>query len=179
VSRATRTILLVPGFGNSGPAHWQSLWERTLPTARRVELGDWDRPVRASWITRIDAAVRACAEPPVLVAHSLGVTAIACWAPHRRAPVHAALLVAPPDLRRPELPLEVRAFGAAPRMPLGFAAIVAASSNDPYCELDQARTLAEEWDARLAVLGDAGHVNTLSGHGPWPEGERLLAEWLA
>ncbi|MBI3453231.1 MAG: alpha/beta hydrolase, partial [Rhodospirillales bacterium] len=22
------TVLIVPGLGNSGPGHWQSLWER-------------------------------------------------------------------------------------------------------------------------------------------------------
>ncbi|HYD14828.1 MAG TPA: alpha/beta hydrolase, partial [Hyphomicrobium sp.] len=29
-------ILIVPGWSSSGPDHWQSRWERTLKTARRV-----------------------------------------------------------------------------------------------------------------------------------------------
>jgi hypothetical protein len=173
-----RPILLVPGFGNSGPEHWQSHWERALPSARRIELGDWDCPARESWIARIEAAVRSCLEPPVLVAHSLGVTAVAWWAGLHDAPVHSALLVAPPDITRPELPFEVRAFGASPPVRLGFTAVVAASSSDPYCDLGCARALAEGWGARLVELGDVGHVNTASGHGPWPRGERLLEELL-
>jgi predicted alpha/beta hydrolase family esterase len=175
---AMRPILIIPGFGNSGPDHWQSRWERTLPVAQRIELGDWDCPVRASWVARIDTAVRACAVPPVLVAHSLGVIAVAWWAGLHDAPVHSALLVAPPDVAQADLPSEVRAFGAPPQARLRFPSVLAASSGDPFCDLARARALAEGWGARLIVLGDVGHVNTASGHGPWPQGERLLAELL-
>jgi predicted alpha/beta hydrolase family esterase len=57
--------------------------------------------------------------------------------------------------------------------------MLAASSNDPYCELARSHKLAEAWGARFVDLGFAGHVNTDSGHGRWPEGERLLGEMLA
>jgi hypothetical protein len=173
-----RPILLVPGLGNSGPEHWQSLWERALPSARRVDLGDWDAPARERWIARLDAAVTRCAEPPVLVAHSLGATTVAWWAALHAAPVHAALLVAPPDVNRADMPAAVRLFGAPPEAPLRFGAVVVASSTDPYAALARSRALAAAWGARFVDLGDAGHVNTASGHGPWPEGERLLASLL-
>src|SRR3546814_13301348 len=32
-------ILTVPGLENSGPAHWQSLWEDSDPACTRVEIG--------------------------------------------------------------------------------------------------------------------------------------------
>jgi predicted alpha/beta hydrolase family esterase len=174
----TRPILLLPGFGNSGPDHWQSLWERTLPSARRVDLGDWTCPSRARWTSRLDAAVASCSEPPVLVAHSLGVIAVVWWGALYHAPVRAALLVAAPDMTRTDLPAEVLAFGAPPPARLRFDAVLASSSNDPYCELAQSQALAEAWGARFVDLGPAGHVNTDSGHGPWPDGERLLAGML-
>jgi hypothetical protein len=174
----TRPVLLLPGFGNSGVDHWQSRWERTLPFARRVDLGDWNRPLRDRWTSRLDAAVTSCHEPPVLVAHSLGVIAVAWWAASHDAPVHAALLVAAPDMTRTDLPAEVLAFGAPPPLRLMFDAVLASSSNDPYCEFAQSRALAKTWGARFVDLGHAGHVNTDSGHGPWPDGERLLAGML-
>jgi len=31
-----RPVLLVPGIGNSGPAHWQSLWQVKHPDVGRV-----------------------------------------------------------------------------------------------------------------------------------------------
>jgi uncharacterized protein len=175
----TRSVLFLPGFGNSGPGHWQSLWERRLPLARRVDLGDWNRPSRDQWTSRLDAAITSCREAPVLVAHSLGVIAVVCWAALYDAPVRAALLVAAPDMTRTDLPSEVLAFGTPPAVRLRFDAVLASSSNDPYCELAQSRSLSEAWGARFVDLGPVGHVNPDSGHGPWPEGERLLAEMLA
>ncbi|MGO7207173.1 alpha/beta hydrolase, partial [Rhizobium ruizarguesonis] len=46
-------ILIIPGYTNSGPGHWQSRWEAKLSTARRVEQAEWTKPVREDWIARI------------------------------------------------------------------------------------------------------------------------------
>jgi hypothetical protein len=43
---------------------------------------------------------------------------------------------------------------------------------------ERARLFANMWDASLIDLGNAGHVNIVSGHGPWPDG-RLLVDRLA
>ncbi len=47
---ASATILTVPGLMNSGPGHWQTIWEAELPNCHRAELGSWDAPQRNSWI---------------------------------------------------------------------------------------------------------------------------------
>ena len=39
-------ILIVPGWRNSGPGHWQTLWAAQLPGAQRVEQDDWLVPHR-------------------------------------------------------------------------------------------------------------------------------------
>ncbi len=31
--------LIVPGLNNSGPRHWQTLWEQTRTDCHRVDLG--------------------------------------------------------------------------------------------------------------------------------------------
>jgi uncharacterized protein len=69
-------ILTVPGLGGSGPEHWQTWLERSLPGTGRVEQDDWDRPHRDKWLARLVGAV---AEAPgaVLVAHSLGCILVA------------------------------------------------------------------------------------------------------
>lgn len=74
-------ILIVPGWLSSGPDHWQSRWERNLKTARRIAQDDWHAPDRDAWVGNIVAAVHAASRPAVLVAHSLGVIAIAHAAP--------------------------------------------------------------------------------------------------
>lgn len=173
------TVLIVPGWGNSGPDHWQSLWEEAGPDRVRVRQDDWDRPDLDRWVAALDAAVAACPGPPVLVAHSLGCTTVAHWAARTpTAPVRAALLVAPPDVDRVEQP-ELLGFRPVPRAPLPFPALVVGSRNDPWTTGARAAEFAAAWGCGFTDAGEAGHLNSEAGYGPWPEGERLLAALLA
>ena len=61
---------------------------------------------------------------------------------------------------------------------VGFPAVVVASSDDPYCTLDRARHFASSWGATFAEAGSVGHINTVSGHGPWPEGAMRFGWFL-
>lgn len=167
-------ILMVPGYTGSGPQHWQTLWEAAIPDARRVEQRDWDRPDVDEWPRTIDAAVRSARHPVVLVAHSCGVTAVALWAQAYAAPIAGAFLVAPADPSSDAADQTVRAFGPVPTELLPFRSVVVGSANDPYCSIAQARRFAAAWGSMFVAAGDAGHINTASGHGPWPEGRRLF-----
>ena len=165
-------ILIVPGYENSGPDHWQTRWEGRLSTGRRVQQESWDEPQREPWVGRVVEAVDACRRPVVLVAHSLGVVAVAHAAallPHRA--VRGALLVALPDVEdASRVPAVVRSFAPIPRDPLPFPSLLIASRTDPYCAYERAEDVAYAWGSALVDAGDAGHINTESGHGPWPEG---------
>lgn len=179
--RAATPILIVPGWQNSGPAHWQSLWERAHPHDYwRVEQADWETPRPEEWVGAIDGAVIACARPPVLVAHSLGCIAVVRWALGRPGATAAgALLVAPADVERDGAPAAITPFAPVPLAPLPFPATVVASQDDPYLSIERARAFAEAWRATFADAGRAGHLNAAAGFGPWPAGERLLEELLA
>ena len=169
-------LLIVPGYQNSGPGHWQSLWEAGLRDARRVEMPSWDFPRKVDWVETLDEAIAACPEPPLLVGHSLGCLAIAHWAGSHDREVRGALLAAPNDPERPEAPEATRSFAPLPRRRLPFPAILAASADDPFMDPARARQLAADWGARFVELGPCGHLNLASGHGPWPRGEALLAD---
>jgi predicted alpha/beta hydrolase family esterase len=175
----TRPVLILPGYDDSGPQHWQSLWEKADPSFRRVQQRSWTEPVCDEWVAALDAALAACAAPPVLVAHSLGCLAVAHHAVRHARPVHGALLVAPPDVDDPSFPPVIQGFRPIPRAKLPFPSIVVASSDDWYMPVDGARALAAAWGSRFVVLENAGHINADAGFGPWPEGERLLAELMA
>ncbi len=165
-------ILIVPGWTNSGPDHWQSRWQRKLATARRVEQADWEQPMIGDWVGRIIEAVAAASRPAVIVAHSCGVSA-AVHAAHKLPPgmVAGAFLVAAPDLDGSELwPARHGGFAPVPLSRLPFPAALVASADDPYCSLPRAREFAAAWGATLIEAGNAGHLNSASGHGPWPEG---------
>ncbi len=169
-------ILLVPGYQNSGEGHWQTLWEGELRGTRRVEMPNWEYPRRQEWIETLDEAIRDCAEPPLLVGHSLGCLAIVHWAAQYEREVRGALLAAPVDVERPDGLTLLRGFAPIPWSTLPFPSILAASSDDPLITMDRARGFAADWGSRFVELGPCGHLNQISGHGPWPRGEALLAE---
>ncbi|TNY35138.1 RBBP9/YdeN family alpha/beta hydrolase [Thermomonospora catenispora] len=175
-------VLVLPGYENSGPDHWQTLWERENPAYRRVEQRDWSFPRAEEWTATLHEAVTAAPERVALVAHSLGCITVARWAAEHpdaaRELVQAALLVAPADVERlPELPLG--SFAPIPRRALPFRTTVVGSRNDPYMTFERTVEFAEAWGADLVDLGEAGHINADSGLGSWPEGRRLLAELLS
>ena len=173
------TILILPGYADSGPGHWQTLWEQQHGWTRVVQ-DDWERPVLDAWKERLAEVLGRARDPVVLVAHSLGCALVAHVAGDAIAGrVAAAFLVAPPDVDevRHLLP-EIESFAPMPLRRLPFPAVVIASSNDPYAEPARTRDFARAWGARLVELDGAGHVNVESGHGEWPEGRRLLDELL-
>lgn len=173
-------ILIIPGYTNSGPAHWQSRWESRLSTARRVEQADWVKPVREEWTAAIAEAVNSAERPVVLVAHSLGVTAAVQATKDFRKPVAGAFFVAPPDVANPEIrPRHLRTFGPYPREPLPFPSITVASRNDPFCAFATAEDIAAAWGSLFIDAGEAGHINADSGYGPWPEGSLVFARFLS
>ena len=184
---AAEQILIVPGLGGSDPDHWQTCWAGDNPGSEIVRQRDWDHPDRQEWVSALDAAVRKAPGPVILVAHSLGCHTLAHWAerlPGRAqhpAPVKAALLVAPPDIAYSAThgAEPIAGFGPPAARQLPFPALLAASRTDPWSSLDASRQLADAWGAVFTDLGDYGHVNTNRGHGPWPEGERLLHSLLA
>lgn len=173
-------ILIIPGWSGSGPDHWQSRWVAKLPTARVVEQADWYKPEREDWSRRIVEAVRAATRPVVLVAHSAGVSAVAHAAEHLKpGEVAGGFLVAPPsETAKRAIPGMEAAFAEHRLEKLPFPAVVIASTTDPYCSQDEARALAASWGAEFVDAGDGGHLNSESGHGPWPDGLLRFASFL-
>jgi predicted alpha/beta hydrolase family esterase len=194
---ADADILIIPGWSGSGETHWQTRWERNLKTARRVEQGDWIAPDRAAWAGAITQAIAASTRPVILIAHSLGVIATVhalqslhtLHASQASTPsnVAGAFFVAPADVTEADTwptpgghRLDARASGFTPlpEGPLRCPSALVASANDPYCRLERAREFALNWGSTLLEAGEVGHINTDSGHGPWPEGLMQLGWFL-
>ena len=176
-------VYLLPGWQDSGPAHWQSLWAQRHGD-QRVEQDDWWQPRRGDWMARLDEVLagdgRLAEAPALLVAHSLGCHLVAAWAAHsrHRSRVAGALLVAPPDTARDDFPPQLHSWRAAVRQPLPFAAVAVLSRDDPFADFAAGEALARDWGASVLDAGARGHLNSDSGLGDWPEGRALLT-WLA
>lgn len=162
------TTLIIPGLRSSGPTHWQTWLEQRVAGAKRVAQADWNDPHLPGWTRGIRREINNAPGRVIIVAHSFGALAAAQAASDYANRVSGALLVAPAD---PDY------FGIAdylPRHGLGFPTIVVTSSNDPWISLGRATELSSVWGAELISLGDAGHINTESGFGPWPDALALI-----
>jgi uncharacterized protein len=164
-------VVIVPGWRNSGPAHWQSLWSNQLPNVLRVEQDDWVSPLREPWVRRIAETIEHAARPVVVVAHSLGCIATSHLPPSVVARIAGALFVAPAD---PERRGALADFAPVPYHRLPYRHILVASDNDPYCPIRLAGAYARAWGSEFVRLHGAGHINVDAGFGPWPLGLALL-----
>jgi predicted alpha/beta hydrolase family esterase len=166
--------LILHGIEGSGPQHWQTwiagrLRERGEQVAY-PDLPDADAPRLDRWIGALDEELeRLPLAETTLLCHSLGCL---LWLHRSSAPgapeVARALLVAPPQ---PDV--EVPGSTGFRPVPLGRSAAretrFVCSTDDPWCPREASQRMADAVGAPVDWLGDAGHVNTDAGYGPWPQ----------
>ena len=170
------TILIVPGLGNSGPQHWQSLWEKQY-SFTRIDQKEWDTPVCSDWIENINNEVKKHDYANViLVGHSLACSTIAYWAQKFNLAIKGALLVAPSDTEAESYPAGTSGFEPVPLFKLPFKSMVVVSANDYYVTIERAQLFADSWGSELVNVGNAGHINVSSGFGEWNYGLKLLKQ---
>lgn len=174
-----RRILTVPGWGGSGPGHWQTRWEASVPGMSRVEQDDWLQPERSAWVERLCREVDSSPAPVVLVGHSLGCGAIVhAAAQGRLGRVAGAFLVAMPDMERPGFPEQIRGFSPVPRLELPFAAWMVGSRDDPFIGIDRLREWAGVLGAEFVDVGARHHIGDAANLGEWREGRDLFEAFL-
>ncbi len=173
-------FLILHGLEGSGPEHWQSWIARRLAEAgERVEypdLPDPYKPALDAWLEALDSGLRrlgAQRGEATVICHSLSCT---LWLHHAARedgpPVARALLVAPPSLASGVA--EIAPFFPVPIEPEAVARTagqtrLVCSDDDPYCPEGAATLYGEPLALPTQLLPGAGHVNTETGYGPWPE----------
>ncbi|RZK16567.1 MAG: alpha/beta hydrolase [Pedobacter sp.] len=166
---------IVPGLGNSGPDHWQTHFENSGDNFYRIDQNEWDAPASRDWIENIETTLSNYdLSTVVLIGHSLGCTAIANWAKEHKKVIKGALLVAPSDLEAPRYTFPTVGFDRVPLDKINFKTIVVASSNDEWVSLERAKFFADHWGSEFYNIGEAGHINAVSGYGEWPAGLEIL-----
>jgi predicted alpha/beta hydrolase family esterase len=172
-------ILILPGYGDSGPGHWQTLWEPKLPGAERVNFGSWLHPDADVWGGILATHIRKEKEPCVLVAHSLACLLVALYFEKGGAGnVVGAFLVAPPDPSHPRFPAAIKGFSRLPLDRFPVASMVISSSDDPYSARGFGERCASHWGSSHLELASAGHINVASGYGEWAEGLEYLRRFM-
>ncbi len=173
-NRYNNPVLIAPGFGSSGPNHWQTLWQKENPEFIRIEQKSWFEPVAEEWIESIERQVSQLGPDSIIVAHSLACVALVLWARRTNLKIKGALLIAPADTESPEFKLTTTGFSAIPKEALPFKSIVISSTDDPFCNIERAREFASVWGSQFVNIGAKGHINAESNIGAWHEGRFFL-----
>jgi predicted alpha/beta hydrolase family esterase len=170
------TLLVVPGLGDSGKEHWQSYWLTKYENSRKVIQNDWDRPVLADWLEKLNEVIAAIDGKIIIVAHSLAAVLVAHWSTtNNTQKIAGALLVAAADVdSHYHTPEETWNFSPIPLLKFNYPSIVVTSSNDPYISVERAQFLAEQWGSAFINIGPKGHLNSDSQLGHWKEGQDIL-----
>jgi predicted alpha/beta hydrolase family esterase len=74
----------------------------------------------------------------------------------------------------PASPQKFAFAGAFDARRLGVPSILIGSETDPWMPLAGARDLAQRFGSAFVNLGDAGHINTAAGFGPWPRAKYFV-----
>ncbi len=178
------TILIVPGYGDSGPEHWQTYWQRQFPNSMRVVQKDWFNVEREEWVNTLDSAIQLAKAPIILVGHSLGASTILIWANSEQSKknlhkIKGALLVALPDPQSDAFrALKIKGFEEVPLTQLPFPSILVASENDPFLSINKAHSYARCLGSELINIGNQGHIGDDSKLRDWEEGKQLLMKLL-
>ncbi|KAF1053331.1 MAG: hypothetical protein GAK41_00849 [Burkholderia gladioli] len=166
-------VVTVPGLHGSEGAHWQSWLERQFARSLRVEQDDWDAPHLARWAGALRDTLARERGPFVLAAHSFGCLATA------HALLRGDLALDPSAVAgvlfvAPASPKKFAFAGAFEARRLPVPSILIGSETDPWMTLGDARELARQLGSAFVNLGDAGHINTAAGFGPWPRAKYFV-----
>lgn len=172
-------ILILPGYGNSGALHWQTIWETKLPSVSRIDFKNWTAPVAREWCDLLHAELESREQPCVLVAHSLACLVVAQHIEeYGGSGIAGAFLVAPPDPRAAAFPKEITGFDKLAKTKFPMNAIVISSTDDPYSDVGFGAWCASAWGASHHSLEKAGHINVDSGFGNWADGLVRLNQFV-
>lgn len=169
-------IFIIPGLGNSGEGHWQTIWEKEFGFTR-INQRDWDTPDKEQWIDAIQNELSKF-DPAtiILVGHSLACSTIVYWSQKYPAKIKGALLVAPSDTESEVYPAGTTGFKPMPMTKLPFRSTVISSTNDMYVSIERANQFANTWGSKMIMLPEAGHINVAAGFGRWPGGIDFLKQ---
>jgi predicted alpha/beta hydrolase family esterase len=171
-------IKIVPGLNNSGPEHWQTIWEKKYGFTR-VSQEEWDYPVYKEWEKNLIenlSSENSC--DIVLITHSLGCLLTVKAMPKIRKYLKAVFLVAPPDPKSQQFPDFLDSFEYLPEANLELPGILVYSENDQYASPLFCIEKGKQWGFETISVGKKGHINSDSNIDDWSEGFNLFQKLL-
>ena len=170
--------LILHGWGGSDAPHWQaelaSNIAKNYGTVSFPLLDNCHYPSKNRWIKQVKQILEEF-KPNTVVCHSLANT-LWFWLCEDNSieTVERLFMVSPPSLQTAEKTIKTFFPCKMPRDIRAKEVRMLVSDNDPWITLDEAKETALYYNADLAIIHDAGHINTDSGYGKWELIEKLV-----
>ncbi len=177
-------VLILHGWGGSDAPHWQAELAATVAknygTVSFPLLDNCHFPSKNRWIKQLKAILEDF-KPDTIVCHSLANT-VWFWLCQEQDFMQKAheckrlFMVSPPSLTTDVDTIKTFFPCQLPEKLYAREIQMIVSDNDPYIEVEEAKSMAQQYDIPLTVIKDAGHINADSGYGKWPLMEKLVLD---
>ena len=172
-------VLILHGWGGSDAPHWQAELAAAVAkdygTVSFPLLDNCHFPSKNRWVKQLKEILEDF-KPDTIVCHSLANT-LWFWLCQEEIPyVEKLFMVSPPSLTTEVDTIKTFFPCQLPENLYAKEVQMIVSDNDPYIQVEEAESMAKEYDIPLTVIKDAGHINADSGYGKWELIEKLVLD---
>ncbi|MCW8821419.1 MAG: alpha/beta hydrolase [Sulfurovum sp.] len=177
-------VLILHGWGGSDAPHWQAELAATIAknygTVSFPLLDNCHFPSKNRWVKQLRGILEDF-KPDTVVCHSLANT-LWFWLCQEqgfikeRPEIKRLFMVSPPSLMTEVDTIKTFFPCKMPEKLYAKEVQMIISDNDPYIEVEEAKTMSKQYDVPLTIIKNAGHINADSGYGKWEFIEDLIME---
>ena len=177
-------VLILHGWGGSDAPHWQAELAATIAkeygTVSFPLLDNCHFPSKNRWVKQLKEILEDF-RPDTIVCHSLANT-LWFWLCHEQdfmqkiPAIKRLFMVSPPSLGTEVDTIKTFFPCDIPEKLYAKEVQMLVSDNDPYIQVEEAKSMAQQYDIPLTVIKDAGHINADSGYGKWALIEKLVLD---
>ena len=177
-------VLILHGWGGSDAPHWQAELAAAVAKAYGTVsfplLDNCHFPSKNRWVKQLKAILEDF-KPDTVVCHSLANT-LWFWLCQEQdfmqkiPEIKRLFMVSPPSLTTDIDTIKTFFPCQLPENLYAKEMQMIVSDNDPYIQVEEAKSMAQQYDIPVTVIQDAGHINADSGYGRWPLIETLVLD---
>ncbi len=177
-------VLILHGWGGSDAPHWQAELAAAIAkdygTVSFPLLDNCHFPSKNRWIKQLQEILEDF-RPDTIVCHSLANT-LWFWLSQEQdfmqkiPEIKRLFMVSPPSLTTNVDTIKTFFPCEMPEKLYAKEVQMIVSDNDPYIQVEEAKSMAQQYDIPLTVIKNAGHINADSGYGKWTLIEKLVLD---
>ena len=172
-------VLILHGWGGSDAPHWQAELAATVAkdygTVSFPLLDNCHFPSKNRWVKQLKEILEDF-KPDTVVCHSLANTLWFWLCQEEIVYVNRLFMVSPPSLTTDVDTIKTFFPCQLPKNLYAKKIQMIVSDNDPYIQVEEAKSMAQQYDIPVTVIKDAGHINADSGYGKWALIEKLVLD---